>query len=102
MKKQNARHFARSEGGQMVVLAALVMMTLLFFVGLSVDAGQLFIAKRSQQEAADSAAFSGAIVFYKGGAQPPDAATVSLAVSQARLIAALNGYDGACVLTTTG
>ena len=86
----------------MVVLAAIVMMTLLFFVGLSVDAGQLFIAKRSEQEAADSAALAGAIVFYKGGAQPPSAATVTLAVTQARTVAALNGYTGNCALTTTG
>ena len=86
----------------MVVLAALVMMTLLFFVGLSVDTGQLFIAKRSQQEAADSAAFAGAIVFYKGGTRPPSAATITLAVTQARTVAALNGYTGGCAVTTTG
>ncbi|HYK99158.1 MAG TPA: Tad domain-containing protein [Candidatus Acidoferrales bacterium] len=102
MKNQNARHFARSESGQMVVLAAIVMMVLLFFVGLAVDAGQLFIAKRSEQEAADSAAFAGAIVFYKGGSQPPSAPTVTLAVTQARTVAALNGYTGGCALTTTG
>ena len=41
MKNQNARHFARSEGGQMVVLAALMMMTLLFFVGLSNDVSRI-------------------------------------------------------------
>jgi len=86
--------FARDEGGQAIVLAALMMMTLLFFVGLAVDAGQLFVAKRTEQEAADSAAFAGAIVIYKG-AQPPSAATVTAAIAQATLVATMNGYtDG--------
>jgi Flp pilus assembly protein TadG len=87
--------FIGEDRGQAIILAALMMMTLLFFVGLAVDAGQLFVAKRTQQEAADSAAFAGAIVLYKGGSQPPSAATGAAAVAQAIFVASLNGYvDG--------
>ena len=55
------------EGGQAIVMVAIVFMALLFVVGLSIDAGQLFAAKRTQQEAADAAAFAGAVVLYQGG-----------------------------------
>jgi len=57
----------REQGGQMIVMVAIVFMALLFVVGLAVDAGQLFSAKRSEQEAADAAAFAGAVVIYENG-----------------------------------
>jgi len=78
--------------GQAIVLAALMMMTLLFAVGLAIDAGQLYSAKRTEQEAADSASFAGAIVLYKGGSVPPTIATVNAAIAQATLVATMNGY----------
>ena len=94
--------FFGEDRGQAIVLAALMMMTLLFFVGLAVDAGQLYVAKRTEQEAADSAAFAGAIVLYKGGSQPPSAATVTAAKLQAAFVASLNGYvDGVGQTTVT-
>ena len=49
-----------SEAGQAIVMIAIVFMGLLFVVGLAIDSGQLFAAKRTQQEAADAAAFAGA------------------------------------------
>src|SRR5919198_1015073 len=61
------RFLTRDAHGQAIVLVALVFMVLLFAVGLAVDAGQLYSAKRTQQEAADSAAFAGAVVLYQGG-----------------------------------
>jgi hypothetical protein len=44
-------------------------------VGLAIDSGQLFIAKRSMQEAADAAAFAGAVVIYQAapGTDPTSA-----------------------------
>jgi Flp pilus assembly protein TadG len=87
------------EGGQMIVLVAMMVLTLLFFVGLSVDVGQLYFSKRAQQEAVDAAAFAGAIVRYQGG-------SVAQAVTAARTDAITNGFDGACggpsYLATTG
>ena len=50
-----------SSGGQAIVMVAIVFMTLMFAVGLALDAGQLFAAKRTQQEAADAGAFAGAV-----------------------------------------
>jgi hypothetical protein len=76
---------AREEHGQALVLLAIVMMTLLFATGLAIDAGQLYSAKRTQQEAADSAAFAGAVNLYLGG----DATT---AVTAATADATLNGF----------
>src|SRR4029077_6488798 len=92
------RFFGRDDGeeGQAVVLFAIMMLALLFAVGLAIDAGQLYSAKRAEQEAADAAAFAGAVVLYQQGsgadaitAGPPDALT--------------NGYSsGTCLLSTAG
>lgn len=61
------RRMASVEEGQAIVLVAIIFMALLFSVGLAIDAGQLYSAKRTIQEAADSAAFAGAVVLYEGG-----------------------------------
>src|SRR5207253_1565106 len=81
------RFFGRDDGesGQAVVLFAIMMLALLFAVGLAIDAGQLYSAKRAQQEAADAAAFAGAVVLYQQG-------TVDQAVAAARTDALTNGY----------
>jgi Flp pilus assembly protein TadG len=81
-----ARFFGREgEGGQALVMIAIVFMALLFAVGLAIDAGQLFASKRTQQEAADAAAFAGAVVLYQGG-------TVLQATAAAIADAATNGF----------
>ncbi|MGH2472357.1 MAG: TadE/TadG family type IV pilus assembly protein [Candidatus Limnocylindria bacterium] len=92
------RFFGRDGGeeGQAVVLFAILMLALLFAVGLAIDAGQLYSAKRAEQEAADAAAFAGAVVLYQQG-------TGSEAISAARTDARTNGYSsGACALSTPG
>jgi Flp pilus assembly protein TadG len=92
------RFFGRESGeeGQAVVLFAIVMLAMLFIVGLAIDAGQLYSAKRSEQEAADAAAFAGAVVLYQQG-------TGVQAITAARTDALTNGYSsGACLLSTPG
>jgi Flp pilus assembly protein TadG len=86
------RFFTDDEEGQALVFGALMFLTMLFFVGLAIDAGQLYVAKRTEQEAADAAAFAGAVVLYQGGAQPPLAATVAAAKLAAKNVATQNGY----------
>ena len=77
-----------STGGQVIVMVAILFMALLFAVGLAIDAGQLFAAKREQQEAADAGAFAGAVVLYQGG-------TVLQATAAAIADATRNGFtDG--------
>lgn len=76
---------AKEQGGQAVVLIAISFMAMLFAVGLAIDAGQLFTAKRTEQEAADAAAFAGAIQLYLGG-------TAAQAKAAAIADATLNGY----------
>jgi Putative Flp pilus-assembly TadE/G-like len=58
------------EGGQAVVLIAISFLALLMAVGLAIDAGQLFVARRTMQEAADAAAYAGAVVRYQNGSVP--------------------------------
>lgn len=101
MKKARSVHdlkmFFGSEGqgGQAIVLIAVMMLALIFVVGLAVDAGQLYAAKRTQQEAADAGAFAGAVVFYQGG-------TSAQAVAAAVTDVAKNGYtDGVNNTTVT-
>jgi Flp pilus assembly protein TadG len=93
------RFFGRDDGeeGQAVVLFAIMMLALLFAVGLAIDAGQLYSAKRAEQEAADAAAFAGAVVLYQQG-------TGAQAIAAARSDALTNGYisGGGCALSTPG
>lgn len=83
------------QGGQAIVLIAIMFMALLFAVGLSIDAGQLFAAKRTMQEAADAAAFAGAVVLYQSG-------TTAQASAAAVADATLDGFtDGVNSTTVT-
>jgi Flp pilus assembly protein TadG len=83
----------KGQGGQAAVFLAITMMAMLFAVGLAIDAGQLFAAKRGMQEAADAAAFAGAVVIFQGGADP---------ISGARSDGIINGFTGGCALSTAG
>lgn len=61
--------FFRDERGQVLVMTVLSMGMLLGTIGLAVDAGVLFRARRNMQTAADAAAMAGATeMFYNGSA----------------------------------
>ena len=95
MRTIRPRDHSHDDGGQALILGALMFMTLLFAVGLAIDAGQLYVAKRTEQEAADAATFAGAIVIYQSGQNPPSNATITAAMSAAVADATRNGYtDG--------
>lgn len=97
MNTQLRRFFygPESEDGQALVLFAIVMLTMLFAIGLAIDAGELYSAKRTEQEAADAAAFAGAVVLYQGG-------TGAQAIAAAVADALINGYaDGVNNTTVT-
>lgn len=78
--------FAREQSGQMLVLSAAMMMVLIMFVGLAIDAGRLYGVRRTMQEAADAGAYAGAVVLYQKGTQ-------TQAFAAAREDAKLNGYE---------
>lgn len=78
--------FLRDDAGQMLVLFTLMLSVLIFSVGIAFDLGTLFVARRTLQEAADAAAFGGAIVLYKGG-------TGSQAEAAATTDFEFNGYS---------
>ena len=85
----------KGTGGQAIVMIAIMFMALMFAVGLAIDAGQLFAAKRTMQEAADAGAFAGAVVLYQGG-------TVLQATAAAITDATKNGFtDGVSSTTVT-
>ena len=92
----------KGQGGQAIVLIALLMMVMLMIVGLAVDGGQLYSSKRTQQEAADAAAFAGAVAIYQSPptcSQPPFpcAAVVNAATADATRNGFTHGVNGATV-----
>jgi len=87
--------FAADDRAQAVVMVAITMMTMLFAIGLAIDSGQLFVARRTAQEAADSAAYAGAVVLYQQSTQSLPLDEVA-ARNAAITDATLNGFtDGA-------
>lgn len=53
--------FRCDEGGQIAILAAIVLTALIFAVALVVNTGQFFVVKRAAQGAADAAALASAV-----------------------------------------
>lgn len=90
-----------SESGQALVLIAITLMGMLMAVGLAIDSGQLFVARRTAQEAADAGAYAGAVYMYLIGEDPPSAATQAAAVTAATFDITRNGFTGDCTTGTT-
>ncbi|HEV8655941.1 MAG TPA: pilus assembly protein TadG-related protein [Candidatus Limnocylindria bacterium] len=89
------RRWSQGEGGQALILIAAALGGLLLGIGLALDTGQLFVARRAAQTAADAGAWAGAAVLYAGGsaAQARSAATTD---------ATRNGYtDGGSISVMT-
>lgn len=82
-----ARRFGAAEGGAIAIIMAMSLPVVVGFVGLGVEVGLWFHAKRGLQAAADAAALSGAYERLAGNAD-------SVAVSAAQQAAAVNGYSG--------
>jgi hypothetical protein len=87
----------RGEQGQILVIFALSLITLLGFAGLAVDAGSTFAQQRAQQTASDLAALAAANDYLING-------NVTTAADRARLVTAANGFthgsDGTVVSVT--
>ena len=74
-----------NESGQILVLVMLLIVALIGMVGLAVDGGRLYSARRSAQSAADNAAMAGAFAIC----------SEADAVSAAQSVAVQNGYSDA-------
>lgn len=81
----------RSESGQSAVLFALLLVAVMGFTALSIDLGQVHLAKSEMQNAADSAAMAAAYDL-------PNAGT---AINTAKRYAELNGADSTLTVATT-
>lgn len=57
------------EDGQAIILIAITLLGMLMIVGVAIDAGQVYSARRAMQEAADAAAYAAAVTMYQGGSQ---------------------------------
>jgi Putative Flp pilus-assembly TadE/G-like len=79
--------------GQVLVVFALSLITLLGFAGLALDGGSTFAQKRGQQTAADLAALGAANDYLING-------NLSLAVTRARTVTQANGFTHASGGTT--
>lgn len=84
---------AEAESGQALILIAIVFLGMLMMVGVAIDAGQVYSARRAMQEAADAAAYAGAVTLYQGGSQ-------GQAFTRARDDATLNGFTQSMQGTT--
>jgi len=82
------------ETGQALVLIAAALGGLLLGIGLALDTGQLFVARRAAQTAADAGAWAGASVLYAGG-------SAALARTAATDDATRNGYTAGTDITVT-
>ncbi|HET8569854.1 MAG TPA: pilus assembly protein TadG-related protein [Candidatus Limnocylindria bacterium] len=89
--KRSLWSFAHDAGGQAIVLIAITFLATTMIVGLAIDAGQLFVARRTAQEAADAAAYAGAVVHYQ---RTLSGSTVDTALANAAAVtdAARNGF----------
>lgn len=82
---------AAGEGGQAIVMVAITLLAMLMAAGLAIDSGQLFVARRTAQEAADAGAYAGAVYIYLKNDGPSDA-TVAAAIAAATTDVTRNGF----------
>jgi hypothetical protein len=87
-------HASRSERGQALVLIALVFVTLLVFVGLAVDVGQLFIYMGHLRRSVDAASLAAAAQYREGRA-------LSEMTESAEQVMNLNGVSPSSVVVET-
>lgn len=92
--RRDALQSHADQSGQALVLLAIAMMAMLFAIGLAVDAGQLFVARRTAQDAADAAAYAGAVVLFQEGTP---AQAQAAAVDEATTNGYTNGVNGVSV-----
>ena len=92
-RQQGRERGDRAADGQVLVVFALSLITLLGFAGLALDGGSTFAQRRSQQTAADMAALAAANDYLVNGNE-------SLATTRAETVTQGNGYTHASGGTT--
>jgi hypothetical protein len=85
MRRVAVRDLARDESGASAIVVGLSMTAMLGFAGLAVDTGVWYADRRTEQDVADSAAFSAAKDLYAGD-------SVHGAKSAAQAVAAQSGF----------
>ena len=90
---ERARALVEQEG-QVLALVGLLMGVILFGLGLAVDVGQLFSARRAAQIAADAGAWAGAVRLYNAG-------SAAQAIAAATTDTTRNGFSTGAPAGTT-
>lgn len=88
----NKRHFAGAEAGQSIILMAFLMVGLLGALGLAIDGGRLFFARRDTQNAVDAAVLMASYALCNGSS--PQAAGLDAAAKNGLV------HDGEDVIVT--
>jgi len=85
-----------SEKGQALILIALAAIGLFAFAALAIDGSRVYSDKRHAQNAADTAALAGALVYTRADADDieNDSEILTLVTGAAQPRATGNGYDG--------
>ncbi len=83
-----SRILTRSESGQAAVLVAVILPLLLAIIGLAIDGGVIFTARRELQNVADSAARAGAMQIDEQAYRDSAGANIILDQGAARQVAA--------------
>ncbi len=87
-RAMRAQAAGSEDNGQILVVFALSLITLLGFAGLAIDGGSAFAQRRDEQTASDLAALAGANDYLING-------DLSQAITRAREVAASNGFTHA-------
>src|SRR5215510_3122284 len=83
--------YKKSERGQALIIIGVALVVLAGIIGLVIDGGNVFLDRRTAQNAADSAALASALARVRGGQNPTAVALHS---------AAQNGYDNDGLVNT--
>ncbi len=83
MNEKSRRRLMRCRRGNVLVLAAVMMVVMFAFAAFSIDVGRLVVANAELQNAADAAAMSGASHLSDGPAQARSAAILLAAENEA-------------------
>ena len=89
----------RNEEGQTLVLTWICASALVGFIGMALDVGILFRARRDAQTAADSAAVASALDYYYNYALLGASPALTHAVNAGKTAAAANGISNSSNVT---
>ena len=90
MEREELMKISSRQRGQVLVIVAIALITLLGMVGLAVDGSNAFATRRQSQAAADAAAYAAALEYSTKGISSPGNSTP---LAEAQNKATLNSHS---------